>query len=73
MANNEVVAAFCRDMALPKTLDLVVGVLNWSLSHYCARFERLLDASWFAGMFSGGRSKTMVDRSRMRHDTDNGA
>lgn len=72
MADYEGVAASCKDAMLPETLDLVLGKPNWTVSEYCTRYGRILDACWFAGMFSNGRSKTMIDRRGFRHGTDTG-
>lgn len=57
-------------MALPETLRLVPEVSNWSVSDYCARYERLLNARRFMGMFSNDRSETMTERRGMLHDTN---
>lgn len=73
MADIEGVAASFKGAALPETLDLVVGVPKWCVSDYCARYERLLDAHRFAGMFSEDRSKSMVDDCGMCHDKNIGA
>lgn len=71
--DNEGVAALSEGAALPKTLDLVVDVSNWSVLEYCTRHKQLLNACRDVGMFSNGRWNTMVDRRGMRHHTNIGA
>lgn len=70
IGDSEGVAASSGDASLPETLELVADVPNCTVSKYCTRYERMLDARRFAEMFSDGRRKMMVDRHSMRHDTD---
>lgn len=72
-AEYKCMAASSECMSSPETLGLLANVPNWTLSKHCMHFGALLDARRFAGMFLDGRSKMMVDRRGMRHDTDNGA
>lgn len=59
-ADNEGVAAQLEDAALSERLDLTVGMQTWSVSDYCARYWKRLDARLLAGMFSDVRSKRML-------------
>lgn len=52
-ADNEGVAALPEVTALSDTLGQVAGVQNWSVSEYCSRHGRLLDARRFAGYVFG--------------------
>lgn len=72
MVDNEGFSASSDEATLPEALDLVADVPNWSSTGYCARYGRLLDARWFAGMITDGQSKTMFGRRGIRHDTNIG-
>lgn len=72
-AVEEGIAGLSEGAALHETLDPVANVPNWSVSEYCTRRGRLMEARRFAGMFLDGRGKTMVGRCDLRHETDFGA
>lgn len=72
MADIKSLAASPESAALSETLGLVADVPSWTGSKYRTRNGRMSDARRFAGLFSDGRCKTMVDRCSMQHDTDIG-
>lgn len=67
------VAVLSDNAVLPETLKTAADMINWSVSKYSTRQARRLDARWFAGMFTNGRRKTMVDPRGIRHDMDTGS
>lgn len=68
VADEEDVATSFEGAALLETFLMVAVVPNWSVSGYFTRHGPLLHARWFAGIFSDGPGKSMVDRRCMRHD-----
>lgn len=62
-----------KNTAIPETLDLFASVPTSSAFDHFACYERLMHVRRLAGMFSDGRSETVIDRRGMRHDRNIGA
>lgn len=72
MVESQAIATLSGDAALPATLDLRAVGPEWSVSEYCSRHGRLLDARRFAGMFLYERSETIIDCQGARYNTELG-
>lgn len=67
---EENAAGSFKNVLLPETLEVSANVPNWSVFEFCTHHVLILDARWFLGTYSDGRSRTMVHRRGIRHDTD---
>lgn len=70
LAKSRGVAALCRDELLPETFDLTVVVPSLGAADFSARYGQLLNVCRFIEIFLDSRSKELIERRGVRHDTD---